>query len=245
MQSQGPPGGPYVTGVTKAQDSSFLSGSAVSSKQTSASNPLQIMTITTSEGSYDLEVDILAASRAADKKRLRNAGASARFRQCRKEKENEANKRIKELEQERDFYRGERDRLRDVVFNTLGLEHHARWRPSSLQAMRSASFQELMAQMADSQPLPQTAFQATHPTSQRASKRRRTNTRGGYTSTNDFPPTTILTPVQVGFSPQSTLPSTKTASKTLLPRTTWSQGFDPHVIGIYRQGWPGDGGRGQ
>jgi hypothetical protein len=194
MQSQGPPGGPYVTAVTKAQDSSFLSGSAVSSKQTSASNPVQIMAITTSNGSYDLEVDVLAASRAADEKRSRNAGASARFRQRRKEKENEANKRIKELEQERNFYRGDRDRLRDVVFNTPGLEHHARWRPSSPQAMASASFQELMAQMADSQPLPQTAFQATHPTSQLASKRRRTNTRGGYTGTNDFPPTTTLTP---------------------------------------------------
>ncbi len=244
MQSQTPPGGPYATAVTKAQGSSFLSGSAVSSKQTSASNPVQIMTITTSEGSYDLEVDVLAASRAADEKRSRNAGASARFRQRRKEKENEADNRIKELEQERDFYRGDRDRLRDVVFNTPGLKHHARWRPSSPQAMPSASFQELMPQTAHSQPISQTAFQVKHPTSQRTSKRRRTDTRGGYTSTNDCPPTTTLTPMQ-SFSPQSTLPSAKTASKTLLPRATWSQGFDHHVIGIYRQEWPGDRGRGQ
>jgi hypothetical protein len=246
MQSQGLPGGPYVTAVTKAQDSTSLSGSVVSSKQTLASNSIQVMTFTTSEGSYDLEVDVLAASREADEKRSRNAGASARFRQRRKEKESEANKKIKELEQERDFYRSDRDRLRDVVFNTPGLEYHARWSPSSPQAMPSASFPELMPQMTDSQALPQAVLQATHPTSQRASKRRRTDTGGGYTGTNHSPPTTIVSPVQVSFSPQSTLPSAKYASETLLPRTTWSQKFDPHVIGrIYRQGWPRDEGRGQ
>ena len=135
MQSQGLRGGPYVTAITKAQDSS---GSAVSSKQTSASDPIQIMTITSSECSYDWPVDVRVASRAADEKRARVAGASARFRQRQKEKETEANKviarqerRIKELEQERNFYRDDRDRLRDVVLQTPGLEHHARWGPSS------------------------------------------------------------------------------------------------------------------
>jgi hypothetical protein len=80
MQSQGPPECLHVTAVTKSQYSSFLSWSAVISKQTSASNPIQIMTITTSKGSYDLPVDVLAAPRVADEKRSRNAGVSAPFR---------------------------------------------------------------------------------------------------------------------------------------------------------------------
>ncbi|KAH8590471.1 hypothetical protein B0O99DRAFT_634454 [Bisporella sp. PMI_857] len=69
MQSQGRPECLHVTAVTKSQYSSFLSWSAVISKQTSASNPIQIMTITTSKGSYDLPVDVLAAPRVADEKR--------------------------------------------------------------------------------------------------------------------------------------------------------------------------------
>lgn len=247
MQSQGLPRGPYVTAVTQAQDSSR---SAVNSKQMSASNPIQIMTITSTEGSYDWPVDVLVASRAADEKRARNAGASARFRQRRKEKENEANnviarqdRKIKELEQERNFYRDDRDRLRDVVLQTPGLEHHARWGPSSPQAMRSAPFQKPLPQMAISQAPPQVALQATDPTSQRASKRRRPNTRGGHIGTNEFPPTTTPTPVQVGYSSRPALPSPKTTSNTLLEGTTCSQRFNPHAIGIYNQEWPVDWGR--
>jgi hypothetical protein len=156
IQSQGPPERPYNALVTQSQDSSFHSSNAGNSKQMSASDPIRVLIITTSEGSFDIPVDVHQASRLADEKRARNAGASARFRLRRKEKEKEANntieklhtqtreleRRYKELELERDFYRNERDRLRDVVFRTPGLRHHAMGGPPSPQSMRSTSFKD-------------------------------------------------------------------------------------------------------
>ncbi|SPQ22456.1 40600fc8-f346-48ec-be27-59b678a4a725 [Thermothielavioides terrestris] len=87
-------------------------------------------------------VDTHHASRQADQKRQRNAGASARFRQRKKEREREQQeemqklenenrelgkkneelaKRCQELEAERDFYRNERNRLRDLISKTPGM----------------------------------------------------------------------------------------------------------------------------
>ena len=74
-----------------------------------------------------VEMDVQQASKVADEKRKRNAGASARFRQRRKEKEKEASvtiasleKDIKALEDERDFYYGERNFWRDFAARTVG-----------------------------------------------------------------------------------------------------------------------------
>jgi len=94
-------------------------------------------------------VDVHKASRLADEKRARNAEASARFRQRRKQKEKEANsnieklqqqtrdleRKIKEVEQERDFYRAERDRFRDVVYRTPNMRHLVMQAPPSPQSM--------------------------------------------------------------------------------------------------------------
>ncbi|KAF6838739.1 hypothetical protein CPLU01_02272 [Colletotrichum plurivorum] len=84
-------------------------------------------------------VDVHQASKQADEKRQRNAGASARFRQRKKEKDQEQaatmqkleqrnrdleqrsrdlEARMRDVTQERDFYREERNRLRDVVLRT-------------------------------------------------------------------------------------------------------------------------------
>ncbi|KPI45937.1 uncharacterized protein AB675_744 [Cyphellophora attinorum] len=67
-------------------------------------------------------LDLKQASKVADEKRKRNAGASARFRARRKEKEKEASHTISSLKQEmdelrahRDFYRQERDFIRDFA----------------------------------------------------------------------------------------------------------------------------------
>jgi hypothetical protein len=191
MQSQRPPEGPYIAPVTQSQDSSFHFSNTGNSQQTSASDPIRVLKINTSEGSFDVRVDVHQASRFADERRARNARASARLRQRRKEKEKEAKnatekfqtqtreleRRCKELELERNFYRDERNRLCYVVFNTPGLRHHAMPSP---QSMQSASFQGLMPQMADSQAPSQTAFHVTDPTSERVPKRRCTSARGGY-----------------------------------------------------------------
>ncbi|KAK2020513.1 hypothetical protein LX32DRAFT_318583 [Colletotrichum zoysiae] len=84
------------------------------------------------EGGILIPVDVHQASKQADEKRQRNAGASARFRQRKKERDQEqiANlqkleqrsrdleARLRDMTQERDFYRDERNRLRDVVLRT-------------------------------------------------------------------------------------------------------------------------------
>ena len=85
----------------------------------------QLMTIDTEKGPVQFPVDVQAASKVADEKRKRNAGASARFRQRRKEKEREASQTIARLEskvrdisEEREFYRVERDYFRKLVYNS-------------------------------------------------------------------------------------------------------------------------------
>ena len=85
----------------------------------------QLMTLDTDQGPIQVPVDVQAASKMADEKRKRNAGASARFRQRRKEKEREASTtitkletRIRDLSEERDYYRVERDYFRGIVYST-------------------------------------------------------------------------------------------------------------------------------
>ena len=87
----------------------------------------QLLTLDTSQGPIQVPVDVQAASKVADDKRKRNAGASARFRQRRKEKEREASQTISKLEQqirdvteEREYYRQERDHFRRLASGTLG-----------------------------------------------------------------------------------------------------------------------------
>lgn len=100
-------------------------------------NVYQMMTLETTSGRVQLPVDVQAASRVADEKRRRNAGASARFRQRRKEKEKEASstiskleQQVKELGEEADFYRRERDYLASVIVQMPGGERHLARAPS-------------------------------------------------------------------------------------------------------------------
>ncbi|KAI4148556.1 MAG: hypothetical protein LQ340_005046 [Diploschistes diacapsis] len=85
----------------------------------------QLMTIDTDQGPVQFPVDVQAASKVADEKRKRNAGASARFRQRRKEKEREAahtisrlESKVRELSDDKEFYRMERDYFRQLVYNS-------------------------------------------------------------------------------------------------------------------------------
>jgi hypothetical protein len=111
-----------------------------------------LLTITPTHGEeIVVPVDVHQASKQADEKRQRNAGASARFRLRKKEREKEqqmgmqklesANrdleKRIQELEAERDFYRGERNRLREVVLRTPAISEWADKGPPSPTSTRS------------------------------------------------------------------------------------------------------------
>ena len=143
--------GPYSRAPSVSAGS--IVGSVGSARQTSVSDPIQVLTINTSQGSYCVPVEVHQASRLANEKRARNAVASARFRQRRKEKERESSttiekmqhqtrdleRRIREVEQERDFYRGERDRIRDVLNRTPDMRHLAMQGPPSPQTLRSGS----------------------------------------------------------------------------------------------------------
>lgn len=76
-------------------------------------------------------IDVQAASKVADEKRRRNAGASARFRARRKEKEqansreiDDLRSRIRELEEDAEFYRRERDYFVAHLYNAPDRDHH-------------------------------------------------------------------------------------------------------------------------
>lgn len=85
----------------------------------------QYMTVETAQGPLSIPLDLQGASRVADEKRRRNAGASARFRARRKEKEQanskdieEMKQRINDLSEDVEFYRNERDLLASALNGT-------------------------------------------------------------------------------------------------------------------------------
>lgn len=219
MQYPGPSGipeGPY-SDPAPLQGSALQSSSSSSSRQTSASDPIQVLTITTSEGSFSVPVDTHQASKLADEKRARNAGASARFRQRRKEKEKEANtsieklqqqtrdmeRKMRDVERDRDRYRQERDRLRDLVYRNPDMRHLAVQGPPSPQSMRSGAFQGMGMGIEQGQgggppPLPvQMGYHAPDNIAERAPRRRRTESQNDFTPhTYSLPPASTLPPVQ-------------------------------------------------
>ena len=250
---------------------SSASASASASRQTSASDPIQVLTINTLEGVYNVPVDVHQASRVADEKRARNAGASARFRQRRKEKEKEANNiieklqqqarelesKLREVEQERDFYRAERDRFRDIVFRTPEMKHLAVQAPLSPRSMRTGSFQGQMVGPSPMgfQPQPQESG------SERAPRRRRTDTRGEFKGLPyELPAVSTLPHIQpAGFAPPGPhqgLPNlpplrientalAQTSAPGLSPSTTATPQppYDRYSRGPYERGWSSEGGR--
>ena len=85
----------------------------------------QLMAFDTDQGPIQVPVDVQAASKMADEKRKRNAGASQRFRQRRKDKERESSTTISKLEnqireigEEKEYYRLERDYFRGLVYSS-------------------------------------------------------------------------------------------------------------------------------
>ncbi|KAB5558042.1 hypothetical protein GE09DRAFT_1221178 [Coniochaeta sp. 2T2.1] len=92
-------------------------------------------------------VDTHQGSKTQDQKRQKNAIASARFRTRKKEREHqlevdnhELNLRVRELEAERDFYRNERNRLRDVVSRTPDISQWANGPPSPVSTRGQGNF---------------------------------------------------------------------------------------------------------
>lgn len=116
------------------------------SSSSAGQNVYQMMTLETTSGTVSLPVDVQAASRVADEKRRRNAGASARFRQRRKEKEKEASttisrleQQLKELGEDMEFYKRERDYMAGVILQVPGGDRHFP-RPQSPRHRRSSGY---------------------------------------------------------------------------------------------------------
>jgi hypothetical protein len=93
-------------------------------------------------------VDTHQGSKTQDQKRQKNAIASARFRTRKKEREHqlevdnhELAVRVRELEGERDFYRRERNRLRDIVSRTPNISEWANGPPSPVSHRSQGNFQ--------------------------------------------------------------------------------------------------------
>ncbi|KAK0738384.1 hypothetical protein B0T18DRAFT_394683 [Schizothecium vesticola] len=122
-----------------------------------------LISITPTHGEEMLiPVDYHQASKQADEKRMRNAGASARFRLRKKEKDaaqaqglqklenhnRDLERRVEELEAERDFYRKEYNRLREIVARTPGMGEWADRAPSPTRSRSVGSY------AAENSPLP-------------------------------------------------------------------------------------------
>lgn len=112
------------------------------------------LTLQTNTGEHiTVPLDVHQGSRQADEKRHRNAGASARFRARKKERDKDLRENMQRLENdnrelvrqnhdlqaERDFYRSERNRLREVVLQTPSIREHAEQGPPSPQPTRVAA----------------------------------------------------------------------------------------------------------
>ena len=245
--------------------------SASSARQ--ASDPIHLLTITTSQGIYNVPVDMHQASRVADEKRARNAGASARFRQRRKEKEREASTniekmqqttrdlegKVRDLERERDFYRGERDRMRDgLLSRNPDMRNWAMGGPPSPQAMRTSSFQGPGAVLGG--PPPPMNYQPQQSPVERPARRRRTDRSGEFTNVPfTLPPASTLplvhSPGYAHPGPPNLPPLrmdnpavSRTSPAAIAPAAATGPPpppFGPFARGPYDRPWPGpdDGGR--
>lgn len=112
------------------------------------------LTLQTNTGEHiTVPLDVHQGSRQADEKRHRNAGASARFRARKKERDKDMRDTLNRLESESrdvarhnqelqvevDFYRNERNRLRDIVLRTPEIREHAERAPPSPRSSRPAA----------------------------------------------------------------------------------------------------------
>jgi hypothetical protein len=239
--------------------------------QSGGQNPnIRMMPVPTEHGHVYVPVDVQAASKVADEKRARNAGASARFRQRRKEKEREANSNIQKLEaqsrelerrvraltEERDFYRDQRDRFREVVYRTPSIRELALQSPLSPR-LRGAPYSTL-----PTGPVYQQTPESAPPQTQeeRPPRRRRTDAQGdfAYAPPSNLPPfqgsiygpgptptglpSTSLPPLRMEnvTAPSSGVvaaPSNPEASTTRPPHEQYPRGG-------YERSWPGGPGDG-
>lgn len=171
------------------------------------------MTLPGSDTPIPVPVDYSQASKKADEKRQRNAVASTRHRRKKKimleentkqlqdlrEERRQMEMRMEELIQQRDWYREERNRLRDIVSQTPGISQLATIRGPSPNSARSSSFAErspLVTGPSTHMPSPQGGFSEVS-SGERPTQRRRTDDRPEFS----MPVYGTPTGVHPGMSP--------------------------------------------
>ena len=231
---------------TTAASTQLVNGSPITGPPASGyrtpGNPLsqssyQLLTLDTDQGPIQVPVDVQAASKMADDKRKRNAGASARFRQRRKEKEREASQTISKLEQqireiteEREFYRQERDYFRRIASGSSGQSLDAQRPPSphhrpGVHGSASGRWPEAQSEAAERNTRRRTESYQSEP---------------GYS----LPPLANPSPTYGGPSPmmpqsyQGSLPAPSAAPSMPAPPPTTRPGtYEQYTPGSYGPGW--------
>lgn len=172
------------------------------------------MTLPGSETPIAVQVDYSQASKKADEKRQRNAKASTRHRRKKKtiqeenvrqiqemaDEKDDLVERVEQLTRQRDFYRDERNRLRDIVLRTPSIAQHASGPPSPTSTRSVTSYQD-RSPIAQSRhmPTPSQGYLSEASSVERPAQRRRTEERPEYGvnySTQPGPPPSTLPPMQ-------------------------------------------------
>ncbi|KAM3501029.1 hypothetical protein MY10362_005894 [Beauveria mimosiformis] len=211
------------------------------------------MTLPGSSAPIPVQVDYSQASKKADEKRQRNARASTRHRKKKKNMMEEntqelqtlrhdkevLTREVENLTRKRDFYREERNRLRDIVLRTPVICQHASGPPSPVSTRSANSNAGLSPTESQPRPLhtPSQGYLSEASSVERPAQRRRTDDRPEYAtnySTQSRPPPTSLPPMQSHAHPQGMQPRPMTAHPTThqgrLPPLRAMDGPPPHEM---------------
>ena len=148
------------TGPTSPETQRTLGGLTASSVNGEVT--YQMMILDAENNPIQIPVNMQATSKVANEKRKRNATASRRFRQRRKEEERrnsqtiaQLEQQIRQLEEEKEYFRKERDYFRQITFRNPG---QARLLPQPISPLLHASLGE--TQCLDIKSLPSHLFDA-------------------------------------------------------------------------------------
>ncbi|KAK5989945.1 hypothetical protein PT974_08208 [Cladobotryum mycophilum] len=154
------------------------------------------MTLPGSDTPIPVQVDYSQASKKADEKRQRNAKASTRHRRKKKTLQEENMKQLQDLKderqqmmqqmddiiQQRDFYRDERNRLRDVVARTPSISNHAAGPPSPVSTKSVGSLGDRSPITQQHIPTPNQGYSSEGSSIDRPIQRRRTEERPEFST---------------------------------------------------------------